>query len=315
MPNTLAHIGVQALITRGLIRQADMGWILTGCILPDVPWILHRVVRALPPEISPYDLRLYAVVQSALVFCLIASAALACLSARPLRAAAVLGLGCVLHLLLDATQTKWANGVVLFAPLDWRVLNFGLYWPEDWPTLAMTGFGLGYFIWAFVRVRPWIPHDAPARISPMRWILAAGLLMAYLLLPLPLMPRALAADPHYIATLQALEARPGRAAGFDRSRLIHDPAGVPLLAPWTGDTLRLDGQGLPRTDGPVSVLGRFGPDGTFIVTQVHGHPPGRRDAFSYLGLLALALWGLAALRARITLSEGIPPRAEPPFAR
>jgi len=298
MPNTLAHIGIQALITRGLIRQADMGWILTGCILPDLPWILQRAVRALPLEVSPYELRLYAVVQTSLVFCLIASGALACLSARPRRTMVVLGLGGLLHLLLDATQTKWANGVVLFAPLDWQVVNFGLFWPEDWPSLVMTVFGLGYFVWAFVQVRPWEPRGAAVRIPAVRWMVAGGLLSLYFLLPFPLMPRALAADPHFIATLQDLENRPGRVAGFDRSPVVQDATGQVFLAPWTGDLLSPEGEGLPRTDGPVSVLGRFGPDQTFVVRQVHPHAPGLRDAASYLGMLCLALWGLAALWAR-----------------
>lgn len=299
MPNTLAHIGIQALITRGLIRQADMGWILTGCLLPDLPWILQRIVRALPLEVSPYDLRLYAVVQSSLAVCLIGAGALACLSARPLRAWSVLGLGCLLHLLLDATQTKWANGVVLFAPLDWRVLNFGLYWPEDWPTLAMTAFGLGYFTWAFATVRPWIRRQAPPRIPPARWGMAAALAGLYLLLPVPLMPGALDADPHYVATLQAGKTLAGRPVGFDRSRLVRDAAGRPLLMPWTNQTVLLRGGNVPQTDGTVSVLGRFGPDGALRVDRLHAHPPGRRDGFSYAGLLAVALWGTAALWARI----------------
>lgn len=300
MPNTLAHIGVQALVTRGVIRQADMGWILTGCILPDVPWIVQRVIRAAPVEVSVYDLRLYAIVQSTLAFSLIAAGALACLSARPLRAAGVLGLGCLLHLLLDATQTKWANGVVLFAPLDWQVLNFGLYWPEDWPSLAMTVFGSGYFIWAFVRFRPWVLRNPPPRISPLRWGLMIGLLAIYLLGPVPLMPQARSADPHYVATLQDTETRPGRAVGFDRARLTRDAEGRPLLRPWTGEILQMEGAGLPEKDATLSVLGHFGADGGVIAAQVHMHPAGRRDAFSYLGLLALMLWAAAALWARVT---------------
>ncbi|QBR38575.1 hypothetical protein ETW23_21980 (plasmid) [Leisingera sp. NJS201] len=299
MPNALAHIGAHALITRGIIPRASMGWILTGCLVPDLPWILQRLVRALPLEISPYDLRIYAVVQSALVLCLVATAALACLSARPLRAGLVMGLGCLLHLLLDATQTKWANGVMLFAPFDWRLLNFGLYWPEDWPALAMTGFGLGYFIWAWLRERPWAGPALAAKPLPRKRYAAATVLAAsYALLPLALMAPALQADLHYAASLRQVEARPGRLAGFDRSPVIWDAAGAPLLQAWTGEQLPLTGLQLPESARLVSVTGQFTPEGAFMVEALHVHPPGRRDVFSYLGLLALAAWAAACLRAK-----------------
>lgn len=299
MPNALAHIGVHALVIRGVIRKAGMGWILTGCFLPDLPWILQRLVRVLPLDISPYDLRIYAAVQSALALCLVGVAALSCLSMRPLRAGLVMGLGCLLHLLLDATQTKWANGAVLFAPFDWRLLNFGLYWPEDWPALAMTGFGLGYFIWAWRRERPWAgPPPAAGPLPRRRYAAAACLAAAYGLLPLTLMASALRADLHYAATLRQVEARPGRPAGFDRSRVVRGPDGAPFLLVWTGERLPLAGLPLPGGARLVSATGHFSPEGDFVAEALHVHPAGQRDAFSYLGLLALATWGGACLRAR-----------------
>ena len=71
MPNTLAHIGLQGLATRKLLRDADLKWIYLSCIIPDVPWIIQRLVRYVIPNIDLYDLRLYAIVQASFLFCLL----------------------------------------------------------------------------------------------------------------------------------------------------------------------------------------------------------------------------------------------------
>ena len=131
MPNTIAHIAVQTLISRGLLRGADFKWILAGCVLPDIPWIAQRAVAGLAPEFPAIPLRLYTAVQSSLIVTLILGVALAFLSRRPVQTFAILALGVVLHLLLDATQTKWANGVLLFAPFSWDLLNFCLLYTSD----------------------------------------------------------------------------------------------------------------------------------------------------------------------------------------
>ena len=69
MPNTLAHLGVQGIATRSVLRDADLKWIYLGCIIPDVSWIIQRLVRYVIPNIDLYDLRLYAIVQASLLFC------------------------------------------------------------------------------------------------------------------------------------------------------------------------------------------------------------------------------------------------------
>ena len=115
MPNTLAHLGVQALVSRTLVRNADLKWVYIGAIIPDLPWILQRVVMMGPAHIDAYDMRLYAITQASLFLCLIISSALAALSTHFGRTFVILGLGSLFHLLLDAFQIKWANGVHLLA--------------------------------------------------------------------------------------------------------------------------------------------------------------------------------------------------------
>ncbi|MEL6524039.1 MAG: hypothetical protein AAFQ66_23885, partial [Pseudomonadota bacterium] len=114
MPATLGHLGVQALITRSVLRGADVKWIWLGCVVPDLPWILQRFLKFL--DVSPYDLRLHAIIQSSLLFCVVASALFALFSRSFGRAFGILVGSAALHLLIDALQIKWANGVVLFGP-------------------------------------------------------------------------------------------------------------------------------------------------------------------------------------------------------
>ena len=46
MPNTLGHLGVQGFATRCLYKDAHLGWVYVGCVLPDFPWIVQRLVMA-----------------------------------------------------------------------------------------------------------------------------------------------------------------------------------------------------------------------------------------------------------------------------
>jgi hypothetical protein len=95
-------------------------------VIPDVPWILQRIVSAgfTASVVDPYDLRLYTIVQSSLIACLVLSLALSLLSSAPRRVFMLLAFNSFVHLLLDAMETKWANGVNLFAPFSWQLLNF-----------------------------------------------------------------------------------------------------------------------------------------------------------------------------------------------
>lgn len=292
MPNTLAHIGIQALVTRAIVREADPKWIYVGCIVPDLPWILQRAARELLPEVSAYDLRLYAIVQSSLFMCLAISGALSLFSTSPRRVFAILALGSLLHLLLDALQKKWANGVHLFAPFDWELLNFGLFWPEDFPTDVMTGLGLLFFLVAWLRV----PCGAADLTLPRgRALVLAGVLVpVYVFGPILFLSGPEAADNHSVKTLRAIEERPGRAVAFDRVAYLHRASGDRLRT-FAGEELAVEGGKLDRS-ARVSVRGRFVDARTVEIVELHLHRALARDLASYLALaLVLAYW-MRALR-------------------
>lgn len=289
MPNTLAHMGVQALATRAAVPGAAPGWIWLGCIIPDLPWIGQRAARMLLPDLSPIDVRLFAVAQSSLLFCLVAAGAFACLARRPGQVFAVLSLGAVLHLALDATQTKWGNGVVLLLPFDWRVVNAGLYWPEDLATLLLTVLGGGVFLWAALR---WRGSDARGAGHRRPW-LAAGMAAVWLLGPLAAMGALERAGAHGADVLRETDRREGRAIAFDRARLLPDADGTARLHVWTGEALDIQGLATDPPAGTVSVRGRFTGPAALRVEALHVHRAGWRDAMSYLGLALAMLWWMA----------------------
>jgi len=288
MPNTLAHLGVQGLITRGVVAGADPKWIYLGAIIPDVPWILRRAVAALPIEVAPYDLMNYSTVQSALFMCLVLAVGLSSLSSRSRRVFAILVLGAVLHLLLDSLQTKWANGVSLFAPFSWTLLNFELFWPESTLTVLLSAFGLAFFLYAWRR----FPADAGDLVWPRGRMLALGAasMAVYLFLPAAFLWSPQDADNHFVQTLRQRDARAGRAVEFDRAIYQHRPGGG-TLTDFAGETFKTEGL-VPARSGQVSVRGRFVGPNTVSIEDLHRHWPRIRDLLSYLGLAMLLLaWG------------------------
>jgi len=52
MPNTFVHLGIQTLGSKALLKGSDFKWIAVGCIIPDLPWILH-VKKSLKPSAVP----------------------------------------------------------------------------------------------------------------------------------------------------------------------------------------------------------------------------------------------------------------------
>ncbi|MFA3920754.1 hypothetical protein [Ruegeria hyattellae] len=285
MPATLGHIGIQYLATKACLPKADVKWILAGCVVPDVPWILQRAAIGVTGA-SSVELRLYLIAQSTLLVTVILCACLALFSRTFWSAFAVLAIGAVLHLGLDAMQTKWANGVVLLAPLRWDLSNFGLFWPEDWSTHALYALSVAVGIWIWIKE----PRSGKDLLLPGGWRAAAAalLLLAYAGLPVFMKDGARAADLHFAATLQDVENRAGKPIEFDRSRLDIRPDGARLHV-WTGEEFRLSAPSPLRGD-VASIRGRFETSTTIRVAEVHIHPSGIRNIASYIALLMIILW-------------------------
>jgi hypothetical protein len=295
VPNTLVHFAAQGFLSHGLWRRLDPRFIYLGCLLPDLPWILRRAVVGLGLPVDTFDLRLYTMGLASLAITLLLAGAVAVATAAPRRVFAVLGLNALVHLLLDATEVKFGNGVHLMAPVFWRMTSFDWIAGESPVYFALTLGGALLVAWEIARPRV---AAVPFERRPRRVAAAGTLLAAYLLAPLPFLRAIEASDSYSVKTLRERDARPGRGVSLDRTAFTATPAGG-FVQLWTGERVRGTGA-LPTHDATVSLHGTFLEPDVLQVERLVEHRR-NRDWPSYLGLVLLGLvfmrgaWGRRSL--------------------
>jgi hypothetical protein len=287
--------------TRFLLKNADYKWIYLGCIIPDFPWILQRVVRYVYPGIDTYDLRLYVVIQSSFCFCILLSATFAALSVNYWRVFAILGINSFIHLFIDACQTKWANGVHFLSPFNWYLTNFGFFWPESLSTYLLTIFGIGYLVWNWCRAAI-IPINLTYRTDRHLYVFFA-LIVAFFIFPFLLIDGPEEVDNHFIKTLRTHSDLPGRHVELDRNFYTFHPSGGTIRT-FTGEELSVDGIRLDYS-ATVSVRGTFVTEDQIHVSQYHVHSKWFRDAFSYLGLSLVSILFIYALARQVFMKGDV----------
>jgi hypothetical protein len=283
MPNTLAHFGIQGVLTRVLFKEVDARWLFLGSVVPDLPWILQRSVLFSFRRLDFYELRLYVIVQASLLFCLIICGFFSALTERPKKIFGILSLNCFLHLSLDALELKYANGVHLLAPFSWRLVNAGLFWPESTIVIFLSMLGVLIFVSESIR-RPTVRIGFSLR-GPRTVAVLVSLLVAYFLFPFLFTESVEAEDNHFVRTLRQQESRIGKLVEFDRVAYLDRQEGH-FLRTFAGEELRVAGELMGRP-GVVSARGVFRDENTIILHQIHQHWQGARDAASYIGL---SLW-------------------------
>lgn len=285
VPNTFCHIAVQLPLSRLICPGADCRLILLGCLIPDLPWIVQRL-GATMPFIDSYHLQLYAVAQASFFLSCLLALAVALCAERFIFTFALIAGNCLVHLLLDACQVKWANGVHLFAPFSWRLLRFDLSWPEHpvWFVLSAAGLLVLFFAWRESVRRPWprLAAGQDRRLRLPRLLMAVLCLLLYCLAPLAFSRQIEREDNGFLATAHEQSTRPGKYAEFDRR-----PYANGFLTLFGGERLRLVGI-LPEKAGLWSVRGYFLSPHTLAVVELHRQSP-FRDWASMLALTLIAL--------------------------
>lgn len=283
MPNTLAHIGVNLVLTRSLIKKADAFLIFVGAIIPDVPWILQRLANFLIPSINPYDLRLYCVVQASLFFSIIFCAAVAILFQKSFRTFIILFFGVVIHLLLDSIEKKWANGVHLFAPFNWDIFNLGIVWPEHIIIHLLSLLGLMIFLLIFKEAAKTslnINFENKIKI-----LFSISIFSLYVFMPFIFIDKAESSDSHFVKTLREYEKRSGKYFEIDRGNYIQSPEGDKFLTPFN-EYLSVSNLDL-KTSKVMSIRAEFTSSNNIKVIEYHIH--GNRDIYSYIGLALILI--------------------------
>lgn len=290
MPNTLAHFAVQGAMSKAIARDIDWKWILLACVLPDVPWIMQRAALVVLPSVDPFDLRLYASIQASLLFCWIAAFGVACMASRFWAVFAVLAVNAPLHLLLDAMEIKWGNGVHVLAPFSWQMINFGLVWPEHPVVTAcsLLGLALGLFVLLSRRSKASYPAAPGTRT-------AALILAVYAGAPLLMLDQANSDGNHYVSVLSGQDERAGAYVELDRLLFRSDPPN-PCITTYADECIRVIGH-IPEQNGVYSIKGRFADDGRMQILEFHRHWRSLRELFSIVGLLILGLIWIAPLAA------------------
>lgn len=296
MPNTLVHLCMQTPVSRVLIRDADFKWIAIGCIIPDIPWIMQRIITLAVPGVDLLDLRIYAVIQASLFFCLLFSLALSLLTARPGMVFLLLSLNAFVHLLLDAVQKKWANGVHFLAPFSWKTTSLSLVWPENPVIYGLSALGLVILI-------VWGVKDGQKKVwmttRRRQWTAAALLLLLYLVTPFFLFAGPEKENNHYVATLRDTGSREGKYIEFDRRSFRRSDM---TIHSYSGERLRLQGN-VPDHDALLSIRGSFMDQFTIEVEEYHRHRQ-FRDLASMLALSGILITWLLALRGKTVAFAG-----------
>lgn len=286
MPNTLVHMGLQGTITKAFFRRSDLKWVYIGCIVPDIPWIIQRIFMALPTPINLYDLRLYSIAQASFFSCMILSLALAMVSRRTGSVFLILSLNSLLHLIIDACQIKWGNGVHLFAPVRWEMVNFGLFWPNGTFTHILTAGGLIFTL--FMWPRSIRESNQDLRFSSNRCFVFLILLCAYIMLPFLFIEGLNRADSHFVHTFRHHGQRSGKPIVLDR--VPYNPGNNEGSIHVFDESIAIKGFSAPKPV-LVSIKGVFETPDLLKVNDVHVHPRFLRSAASYVGLgLVIAVW-------------------------
>lgn len=291
LPNTLAHIALNGPVSRSLVKGSDILWIYLGCVIPDIPWIIRKIIEFIAPSINGYDLQIYSIVQSTLIFSLILSFGFALVSNSRRKTFLILGIGTILHLVFDMLQIKWANGVLLFAPLNWEIINYGIFWPESIITYIFTLSGLVYYLIHWKRIKL---AKLPLRINIGTLIGLLMIMILYFGAPIFFMDESRSADNHFVNTLENENEREGKYIEMDRKDILfNENTNSFWIKSFDKSYIELS-EMQSITSNRISIKGTFTTNNLIKVYEYHENNEILRDGASYMGLLLILLaWGIS----------------------
>ena len=293
MPNTLVHVAVHSAVLTPL--RVPFAAVLAGSVIPDVPWIVRRLLNSTGLDLPPIEMFAYFIALSSLFGCIALCFAVAVLFSNWRLVFGVSALGCLIHLLIDSLQDKWGVGVHLLAPIDWYALSLANFPIESTATQILTVAGAVSFFFLAFRNR----DEARLLALDSRRIAACGLcLVAYFSLPVLVIDDVIASDSRYLHTLMNSDERTGKPIQLDREPLMqtegkwqtttHTGENLVIVNPddaWTPDTI-------------YSFRATFQSEADIVVSEWKSHTE-FRDVASYVGLFLIITWFTALAVSRV----------------
>jgi len=292
MPSTLIHIGLQGAVAHAVWRRADLLWVYTGCVIPDLPWMACRVVARFPAMVTLLDLRLYGAGQATLIGCLLLCGAVAAFAASPGAAFGLMASASLIHLLMDAAESKWGGGVHLLAPFDWRPLSWDLVSTDG---TVITLAAIASAILVAIQWRSAASGGRPLRWpTPRRALVGVLCLAAWLVLPLRWMGSVEASGFLDAPLLRDPGRRAGQALRMDRVTVVRESDRVfTVLA--NGERIAIEGP-VPPEARMISAVGVFLSPDRLRVDTVQTHHAWSREAQTIVGLAVVAILWLVRAR-------------------
>jgi len=264
--------------------------VFAGCVIPDVPWIIKRLVYMTDIPFEPISASAYFIAQASLVGCLLSCVAFGFLFTNFKRVAAIAFLGCLVHLSLDALQDKWGNGVHLIAPFDWEILSLGVFQSDSVFTYLLTISGIIPFLF-IIKAR----QDARLLcLVPLRLAACCICLFAYFLIPLLFINDVVASNSRYLQTLANRDDRRGQFLELDREK-VSVTGDTWHTTTHVGETLMIANPDAQLADGGTySFRAEFVDEREIKVIDWKRHS-GMRDIASYAGLMGIGCWMIMVL--------------------
>lgn len=217
MPNTLAHLAIQIPAGRALGQQTLI-LVCMGLMIPDLPWILQRVLLYVDGSFSALHIRSYCLALSTPALCLLLSWGISLLFRNPVRTLTVLFSQCLLHFFLDGLEQKGGIGILWFAPLNWASFSFEILSMDG---VFVRGLSiLGIVLGLILIFRRSNQNKDLFRLNRVRMIGSSALLMIYLLVPLALMDTIIEKDVHHFRSWAMPSTREDNSISFDRAVLV-----------------------------------------------------------------------------------------------
>ncbi|MBU2676967.1 MAG: hypothetical protein KJP16_07765 [Gammaproteobacteria bacterium] len=279
--------------------------IFAGCVIPDFPWIVQRLIDATGISLEPISSYAYSIAQASLFVCFFACMAFGFLFTNCRLVAVFAFLSCSTHLLLDSLQDKWGNGVHLLAPFNWEVFSLGVFHIDSSLIYGLSFAGIIPFFF-ISKAR----QDARSLcLNRVRLAACGACLLVYLLVPFFLTSDVIASDSRYLQTLENIDERPGKLLELDRetARVEGDTW---YTTTHVGEDLSIVNPDVEMKSGDTySFRAEFVDERRIRLIDWKRHSQ-MRDVASIIGLLAIGCWmAMVLILSRRLNSEASPDAA------